>query len=411
MKLTANQQKILQLLLDKYEGSKTYQGINQRNQNFAVTPSEIWKNYTSDFSDVSQVQDFERELQELKEQGLISLETGHGEVKKILAVRERMEEYYSLLCRKKKSAMLQEQQEFYEKWLGQKIPIVTEIAKEQLELLKNGKKSAYESMEAEKIFRILQFIQSNSEELLERELSILLLADSKMFDRYRNKVCKLLRKYLDVEELLLGVDDDRECNQILLEEFHIYKNPSYVYLKGMAELSFADGTTIPITDAPIAFSSLLLKKLSSIRIQPHRIMTVENLTTFHRMNETDCFYIFLSGYHNTAKQLLIRRIYQENPGKIWQHFGDLDPDGFYILEHLRRGTGIPFEPYAMDLETLQSFFSYGKPLEKNDRIKAQNLIKQGKYAEVLSYMLDQDRKLEQEIVSLKNKGLMDVREQ
>jgi hypothetical protein len=50
-------------------------------------------------------------------------------------------------------------------------------------------------------------------------------------------------------------------------------------------------------------------------------------------------------------------------------------------------------------------------LEKNDRIKAQNLIKQGKYAEVLSYMLDQDRKLEQEIVSLKNKGLMDVREQ
>jgi hypothetical protein len=405
MKLTANQQKILHLLLDKYEGSKTYLGTNQRNQNFAVTPSEIWKDYTSDFSDVSQVQDFEREMQELKEQGLISLETGHGVVKKILAVRKCMDDYYLLLHRKERSAVLQEQQAFYEKWLEQKIPVVTEIAKEQLEFLKNGKKSSYEIAEAERIFRILQFIQSNSDELLERELSILLLADSKKFDRYRNKVCKLLCKYLDVEELLLGVDDEGECNQILLEEFHIYKNPSYVYLKGKAELSFADGTAISVTDAPIALSSLLLKKLSSIRITTQRIMTIENLTTFHRVSEADCFYIFLSGYHNTAKQSLIRRIYQENPGKSWQHFGDLDPDGFYILEHLKRGTGIPFEPYAMDLKTLQIFSSYGKPLEKNDRTKAQNLIEQGKYPEVLSYMLEQNRKLEQEIVSLKNRNL------
>lgn len=35
------------------------------------------------------------------------------------------------------------------------------------------------------------------------------------------------------------------------------------------------------------------------RIMCKTAMTVENLTTFHRMQGEEIFYIYLSGYHNT----------------------------------------------------------------------------------------------------------------
>lgn len=47
----------------------------------------------------------------------------------------------------------------------------------------------------------------------------------------------------------------------------------------------------------------------------------------------------MSGYHNTLKQYVIKKIAAENPKLKLFHFGDLDPDGFYILEHLKSGTG------------------------------------------------------------------------
>jgi hypothetical protein len=174
-----------------------------------------------------------------------------------------------------------------------------------------------------------------------------------------------------------------------------------VYLKGRTELLFEDGSKCRIAGEPVAFSSRLLQKLSSITVQSEKIMTVENLTSFHRMNDKDCFYLFLSGYHNTTKQSLLKRIAGENPHKAWYHFGDLDPDGFYILEHLKNGTGIEFKPFRMDIDTLKSYRMYGKALENNDRIKAKNLIHNGMYKEILNYMLDNDCKLEQEIVSLR----------
>jgi len=48
---------------------------------------------------------------------------------------------------------------------------------------------------------------------------------------------------------------------------------------------------------------------------------VENLTTFHRMQSEEVFYIYLSGYHNTLKQYVIRRMAAENPMLKWYHFG------------------------------------------------------------------------------------------
>ena len=100
------------------------------------------------------------------------------------------------------------------------------------------------------------------------------------------------------------------------------------------------------------------------------------------------------------KQRLLQKIYRDQEcEKQWLHFGDIDPDGFYILESLKRGTGIDIRPLWMGIEELKTYAGYGKPLQDNDRIKAKNLLRSGKYEDVMRYMLDNDLKLEQEIIS------------
>ncbi len=118
--------------------------------------------------------------------------------------------------------------------------------------------------------------------------------------------------------------------RILLAEHHVYSNPTYVYFKGNAEVLFDSGEKICVNRyMPIAFSTETLNQLKTIRILDQSVMTVENLTSFNRMQEEHAFLIFLSSYHNSVKQQFIRKIYDANPGLIWQHFGDIDPDGFY----------------------------------------------------------------------------------
>lgn len=92
------------------------------------------------------------------------------------------------------------------------------------------------------------------------------------------------------------------------------------------------------------------------------------------------------------------RLAKENPELKWYHFGDLDPDGFCILEHLKRETGIRFEPFHMGLEDLREFQEYGKELNEIDRKKAHTLINAGLFRRELFYMLSENVKLKQEII-------------
>lgn len=274
------------------------------------------------------------------------------------------------------------------------------FCRDQLAKVEVGRKPDYELDVCDKLLRILEFICTNKEEILERELSMMILDGSKEFeDHYRTRVCKVLSKYLDFSELLEGIDDTRERQKIILEEFQIYTNPSYIYLKGNIEIQLENGQCIRIGDAPIALSSELIQKMNAIRVGADKVVTVENLTSFHRLKDEKCAYLFLAGYHNSAKQAFLKQVYKENPEKQWFHFGDLDPDGFYILKHLRKGTGIDFMPLYMGVSELETYSGYGRELSETDKVKTRNLLKKGFYAEVMQYMLEHDCKLEQEIIS------------
>ena len=395
-----NQKKVLSSLLDKYENSKTYKGENQVHQTFSITPDIIMKEYNSDSADVEKIHMFEGEMDELEREQFVQLEIKGTVIYKIFLRQESIPGCYAILGRKDKKSLIRDEILFYESYIG-KSSVLDGFCKEQISLLEAGRKPEYSREDAKEVLCLCLFILENDQELLERELSIVQLGSSKLFEKkYRTRVCRVLQKYGDYTGLLEGIDDKREKEQIILGEHNIYSNPSYLYIKGDATLTFRDMPPVELSlDTPVAYSSESLQNLERIEIHNSQVMTIENLTSFNRMKEKGYFYLFLSGYHNTAKQRLLIRIAQQNKGIQWFHFGDFDPDGFLIIEHLKAKTGIAFSPIHMGRSELEQYSKYGRGMEENDRKKARSLIEKGMYTEEMSFMLEQDCKIEQEIVS------------
>ncbi|MGN0723952.1 MAG: Wadjet anti-phage system protein JetD domain-containing protein [Treponema sp.] len=229
------------------------------------------------------------------------------------------------------------------------------------------------------------------------------MADSKKWENfYRSKVLRILRKSGNFDNLIENCTDEKEENKVILEELNVYANPSYVYFKGNGKITFQNGNIISITpEIPLALSSACIKEIADFEIKDTKIMTVENLTSFNRIKEAGTFYIFLSGYHNSAKQNFIKKIHSQNPEKEYLHFGDIDPDGFYILQNLRTKTNINFKPYKMGIAQLEKYSSFAKPLEQNDQKKARALKEKNLFLEIIDYMLKTNQKLEQEMISWK----------
>ena len=439
--ITKYQRKVLSLLLNKYERSKTYSGDNKVNQSFSIRPDSVFREYYSDFADPVELRNFHQEMEELEHfpaadgAQLIALTWKNEEIRSIKANVDAMPFYYSLLGSESKDQLRETEKEFYRSRLGRH-PVIDSFLSEQLERLESGKKASLDGrssldMEtAETVLKLAEAILTNEQDLLERELSIMVLSDSKTFEKhFRTRVCRFMMRYDKrwQEEIsssgsshsrLEGIEDERERQQIILEEYGVFANPSYVYLKGDGDLWFEDSgeelhlgcehPSAPSSETlhlscehPLALSSETLRKLKKIQVYGDKIITVENITSFNRLSGgSDRFYIYLSGYHNTVKQRLLQKIYRDQEcEKQWLHFGDIDPDGFYILESLNRGTGIDIRPLWMGIEELKKYAGYGKPLQDNDRIKAKNLLRSGKYEDVMRYMLDNDLKLEQEIIS------------
>lgn len=404
------QKKTLELLLKKYEASKTYNESNEITQSFSISPEKVFSDYTNDFADVDKIHDFENNLEFLEKIKLVTIFKKNDRINKITAVStdENWNKIRQILGVKDKNIRLKEEIDFYSAIYDDSgsVQIVKDFCKQQIERLETGKKAQFVHEESKNIIALLNYILKNKNEILERELSISLLSNSKTWEeKYKKKILKILRQNEPFASLAENCADEKETDKAILEECNIFSNPSYVYFKGSGTITFENGNCIKIfPDIPLALSSAAISKIEIFEIADNKIMTVENLTSFNRIKKTNTFFIFLSGYHNSAKQIFLKKIFNQNSNKEYYHFGDIDPDGFLILDNLRSKTQIDFKAYKMGIAELQKYSSYTKPLEKNDLRKAESLITKGKYTEILDYMLKRNLKLEQEIISWKEES-------
>lgn len=244
------------------------------------------------------------------------------------------------------------------------------------------------------MLKTIQAVEMNESPLYIREFSMIHFQDSKAFEKMEGRVSHVFKRFKPGCEAM----DYGE----ILAEYGIYHTPNYVYLKGNAVVS--------IGKAKIDLSSLKQglgisgEDIGRIRFCNtagiRKVITIENLTTYFRWQEDDSLLIYLGGYHNRVRCVLLQEIYACCSKARYCHFGDIDAGGFEIYRNLCEKTGIPFETYKMDLETLRLYEKYGKPLTANDRKRLQSMRDREGLRELIQYMLDYDVKLEQECIRL-----------
>ncbi len=277
-------------------------------------------------------------------------------------------------------------------------PLLQMLIGDWLKCLAEYKKLPYDlkfnSKRVSEILCVLQAILKLDTETYIRNFSTALFKDSKRFQKeFMSTISSILFDY--TEEV---VEKDS-----ILGFYNLYENPTYVLVKGDAVIKF-DSSVIDVSELPdgIALSNASLEIIRTVTVKADKVITVENLTTYHDSDEDDAVRIYLGGFHNHSKQLLLEKIYADNKSKRYFHKGDLDVYGFLILENLKEKTDIPFEPLMMDVATIERFYKAGlyKELTATD-VKVINEKKSTKlaaYAEVLQFMLDNNCKVEQESI-------------
>ncbi|MDO4383696.1 MAG: DUF2220 family protein [Eubacteriales bacterium] len=395
--------KIVNKLLDTYENSLLSTNENKRRVNieFRFTKSAL-PEYFNESSFV--YEDIHIQMRALEEQKIVQIIWKDGKenyvIQKVRLNIDWLEQAYAFVHRIPRRNLEEENKLLlaeYDNDTGCEIPITRKFIHYLLERLQHHQSVKQyihldNPLETKHLLIALTGVERNRKPCYVREFSIAHFQDSKIFEQLESHVVKIFRRFHPQYKSM----DARE----ILAEYGIYHTPNYVYFKGNIVIAI-DGEPMKLRhlNQGVGISgedleNIAFKDLSRIK----RVLTIENLTTFFRWNEPDSLIIYLGGYHNRIRRALLEKIHRAIPKVEYYHFGDIDAGGFAILKDLRNKTGIHFQMYHMELQTLKSYEQYGKPLSESDRSRLKEMAKEEEFREVISYMLSHDVKLEQECI-------------
>ena len=245
--------------------------------------------------------------------------------------------------------------------------------------------------------KMLRFMEENREKLYVKEASMLVYGDSKWFEEHNyDEICSIARQALGMPQ------EEDERNDVVLARFGIYPTEQEIFIKGDWILEWKDHVIRTAgMKGGIAVLSGDIQDLVKIRVGSPRLMTVENKTSYQRMQPEGTALVYLGGFAVRYQVRFLEKVLQDNPELECLHFGDIDVGGFLIHRHLCRAVGARFNLYRMGIRELEDprFQPCRKKLTENDRIRMKGLMEEEEYREVLAYMDEHDVKLEQEIIS------------
>lgn len=396
--------KILDVLLDKYEGSKTFNGSNKVRQSFKIKPETIFPRYV-DHSNYQVYEAVNTAIEYLVTMEYIEEPKDKNQIAEIILNESKCNEIYEFLKRQPKSVEIEKVLELLNCYVKDEGPIGV-FARQQIERI-NANKSIEiykgDIVEFQDILRAGQMILNNEEEIFTRDMSIKIFGESKRLEKVKDKVQRLLGLY--------GEYDDRAY---ILEEHGVVNAPPVLRMKGNAVLVFENQVVeLQSIGGEMVLSTKTMRVLKKINLTGGKVITVENLTTYYDYPQGDDFVIYLEGFHNRSKAELLKLIYRQNKDKEYLHFGDIDIGGFHIFNHLYSKTSIPFQLLYMDKETLARYKGNWIQLSKAEMERLKSLRKILDSTEciigeeqkcvmrgTLDYMKQHKCKLEQEVIGL-----------
>lgn len=274
---------------------------------------------------------------------------------------------------------------------------ITDFYIADLENRMNNSSVQIEGNKEEDILKMLSFLENNTIFLYVRETSMIVFGDSKRFENnIKSSICSIISNYL-IENGEETFEDEN-----LLERFNVYDTDQDICIKGPVSV-IVNGKCIDLDglDGGISFSIKDIDKIENITVNSNKVMTIENKTSFLRMGGDYC-YIYLGGFATKPQILFIKKLIADNPEKEYLHFGDIDAGGFWIHKKLCEQTGFFFNLYHMSASDLKSQ-KYSSCLRQLSRQEVSRLVKLKnipQYSDCIGHMIENNIKLEQEIISL-----------
>lgn len=427
-------ERILNLLLDRYERSLLSDGRNQRTIHIT---ERITKEHFPEYYDVSSLEyeEIHQQLIELYHQGLVTLGWKGGKEGHILEKcslnPERIGEVYTILHRTPKDDKRMQAITLLSRF-QEELPAFAGWA---MERLRDGRSvRQYIDLDhpeaLERVLRLAAAILGNQKDIYLRAFSIEVFHDSKIAEKELTLAISILKRF-ERPELPEELDTDA-----LLEEFNIYKNPSVLFIKGFGIMGdtllqgigvFQDDLTAFLncicddekTPGPVLYGSpetaskMIFDVSSKVNagiapnLTPDRILTIENLTSFHQwdpnrhmLGERE-LVIYLAGYANRGKREFLKALHEKFPAARFYHFGDIDCGGFRIWKNLCEETQIPVETCRMDLATFLQYQTFGRDLTAGDR-KMLYSMREDPFFKTQRMLFDEmlrtNKKLEQECI-------------
>lgn len=409
-------ERILGKLLDKYERSVLYSGKNQVNCSVSLP---IGRKVLPEYFDESAMQfDIVHEqLEQLETEGYVRLiwknnKKGHILEKCQLEI-PAVEKAYRLLKRKPKNKKEQDILKICQAYFGKAEELDSFLLWIQQRLHMQESIGKYvdtdKPEEFERLCQLISGILVNRSERFLRQFSIEQFHDSKTAEKDIEKAARILAVFSKD-----GKMKELEGTEIL-EEYNIYKNPSWLMIKGNAVFRKKLGgqeaeVDLRLFPGGIGLSNQDIEQIYwSPKARIKTVVTIENLTSFHQWTtkkEQAVLGIYLGGYHNQAKRIFLQRLYEDYPDAGYYHFGDMDCGGFKIWKDLCMKTGIPFKTLFMDLSTYEAYWKWGRELTERDRKTLAAMMEDPFFQEqkaLFLKMLEKGVKLEQECVKLEVK--------
>ncbi|HKZ82908.1 MAG TPA: Wadjet anti-phage system protein JetD domain-containing protein [Anaerolineae bacterium] len=250
------------------------------------------------------------------------------------------------------------------------------------------------------------------EETPYRVFSVRVFNDSKRLEDVLGALCTLARR---------GNLDWREwSNDEILRELSLTANPTHIYLHGPWRLVDDAGQVISLGefDPSVGLPAAQAHHVRRVSVEAGHVVCVENPTAFYELvrhakgkpTEATAFSsgrlaaICLWGNPSPACRHLLRRLVAELPEVVPLYvWADIDYGGLNILAHLREQVSPRFEPYRMDVETLEAHARWARPLASSDARNLNRLAGRASLADMRSllfHMLERGLKLEQEAIIL-----------
>ena len=396
------EEQILRTFISKYHINKQKQNEGKVTRSISIKPTALYSKYDKQSGDFQEVALINKTVNELESKGFVTgvKKKYSDDLEKIILKEDRIDqvlEYaktnYDLDLPDEE---LEKEKKILEQYQGK--GILTDYYLDT-EVIRRIDKHAgnYYPRDDEQFLKLLDFVQNNKEELYVREVSMKVFGTSKVLEtQYLSRLCNLISS---INQQEIGEEYNSEE---ILKDYHIHNVDREILIRGNIIINF-NSHSLDISDYSdgISIMSSDISRIKSVEVKDSTFITIENKTPFFRFNMPDYSVMYLGGFASRYQIQFLKKIYSNNKGIKYYHFGDIDVGGFRIYQNIIEESRVPFQLFHMSVEELKKA-EYRESLcelTETDRTNATVMVNNLIYGETIQYMLSNNVKLEQEIVA------------